>query len=147
MIDVHRFEAWHVDAMGEIISEFENIEAHKSFVKAYDTDGDSKYALTLAVGEKPIAVIGGTFIYPEVMSVFSLLSEDIKRYPIGVTREVKRIIDLFFKECGLNRMQMEVKSNHDEAFDWALVLGFKVEGVMHHYGLENQDYYLFARYQ
>lgn len=146
MISTHAFEAWHVDAMGPIVSELSDIETHREFIKGFKKSVDN-HAVTIALDETPIAVIGGTFKYPHVMEVFSLLSEDIRKKPLAFHKEVKRIIQAYFDECELNRMQMEVNADHEKAFYWAMSLGFHMECKMKHYGVENTDYYLFARYQ
>lgn len=147
MISVYKFESWHLDEMTDIISEFENIEQHKSYVKSYGVENVDRHTVTIAWNKKPIAVIGGTFIYPKVMSVFSLLTKEIRKIPIAFTKEVKRIISVYFQTCQLNRMQMEVRANHSRAYFWAQALGFEPEARMKNYGLTNEDYILFARYK
>lgn len=144
MISVNPFEPWHADAIKNVISEVENIEQHKAFIRGFKKSED-RHAVTISHCRDPIAIIGGVFRYPQVMEVFALLGEEITRHPIGFHKQVRRIINTYFSECELNRMQMEVRADHKRAVEWAVSLGFKPEGVMKKYGLDGSDYYLFAR--
>ena len=51
----------------------------------------------------------------------------------------------FLDNCDVQRIEMAVETNFKEAYRWAGMLGFKLEGVMHNYYPNGSDAYLFGR--
>ncbi len=92
-----------------------------------------------------IGVIGGTFLYPGVLEVYGLFSNEIHQYKVSFFKTVKDCIDRSFGFYKVHRMQMVVKTSYEGGHHWAQSLGFKSEGVMQAYGPNREDYTLYAR--
>lgn len=145
MISTHEFEPWHIDELPNIRKEYGCIDQYVTIMRRLAAS-DECPIFTIADDMKPIGIIGGSFIYPEVMQVFALLSDDIKKNPKDFHKEVKRIIDLYFDKGLLTRMEMDVRCSFAQAVVWAERLGFTREGVKKNYSFDNSDHYLYARY-
>jgi hypothetical protein len=102
-------------------------------------------AVTLMTGTTVIAILTGGIVASGVMQVCALVSKEAKSYPFAFHRTVKQIINFYFKQLKLRRMQMSVRTDHLEGWKWAKALGFSCEGVMARYGRDGSDYWLFAR--
>jgi len=107
-------------------------------------NGDS-FCHTLVCDDLPIAIIGGSLMWPGVMHVWTVLGEEIKKCPSAFHKKVKEMIELYADGLKLWRMQMDVNGKYDSGLDWAEALGFKFECVMKKYGPDGSDHWLFAR--
>lgn len=103
------------------------------------------FATTFFYGDDPVAIFGASQLFRGVFHVWAFLTEDVKKHPIAFHREVVKLIDWWFKNAQLRRMQMSVKVGFSEGSKWASLLGFVPEGVMKNYGPDGSDYLLFAR--
>jgi len=144
MISTHAFEPWHLDEF-DIRPEYKHGEEYRAVMSQAVSTADSP-AYTLANGLKPVGVVGAMYIYPRVMKAYALLSEDIKECPISFHKEVKRLIALYFEECNLTRMEIDVRCDFPQAKRWAGGLGFTLEGIRKNYGFDGSDHFLYARY-
>lgn len=103
-------------------------------------------AFTFVLDEKPIAVIGWNHLSPRVLQAWGYLSEDVKKKPISFHKAVKNLILFGFFKTKVQRIQISVRCDYTEGYNWARALGFECEAVMRHYGPNRSDYFLFARY-
>jgi hypothetical protein len=90
-------------------------------------------------------IVGMDIIHPGVAEAWALVTNKIYEKPIGYTKAVKGMIELFAKDFNLHRMQIRVKIDPG-LLKWADTLGFYIEGIMIGYGINKEDYYLMARY-
>lgn len=94
---------------------------------------------------KPVAFFGANFIYPKVVQIWAVVSEDVKLTPIAFHRTVQRLLESFTQTHGLARVQITVRADFLAAKKWALALGFKYEGKLKKYGPDGSDYFIYAR--
>ena len=103
------------------------------------------HAITVFIDQIPVAILGWSVLSDGVIGVAALLSDEIRRKPIGFHKKVLSLIDNFLAQPSVRRMQFTVKTGYTEGWKWALSLGFKCEGIMRKYGPDGSDYWLFAR--
>ncbi len=146
MISSIKFEPWHVDLIKDIKPEFTNQKFHTDCLRELKVDSNNP-ALTIIHGKDEIlGFVSGSFIYPQVFTIFSLLSESVKKYPVAFHKEVERILSVYIETCDIKRVEMYVKASFKQAVRWAERLGFQREGLLKNYGIDCCDYYLYARY-
>lgn len=108
-------------------------------------EGINGSAISFLLDEKPVAIVGGFPIVPNVFQVWALISEDVKKHPFAFHRSVRAMLAWVTAERGLQRIQLSVKIGFMGGCRWAEALGFKNEGVMRSYGPGGSDYYLYGR--
>jgi RimJ/RimL family protein N-acetyltransferase len=102
-------------------------------------------AITAFVNNKPVAVFGCVMIWNGVGEVWSLLSEESRRYPIAMTKAGIAFIDIVEILFRLHRVQITVKTSDARAIRWAKALGFQSEGVLKQYSADKEDYNILRR--
>jgi hypothetical protein len=105
--------------------------------------GPSGPAITLMDGEYPVAIIGWFQICPGVLQVWGNFSERTRRVPLSLTKTAKKLLEFALKDH--HRVQISVRCDYTEGYAWASTLGFTCEAIMQKYGMDQSDYYLFAR--
>ena len=90
--------------------------------------------------DEPVAIFGANQILCGVFQVWAFTTESVKRHPIAFHREVVKLIEWWFDNAQLRRMQMSVRVGYAEGWDWAKLLGFQSEGTMRKYGKDGSDY-------
>lgn len=93
----------------------------------------------------PIAIVGCNHVWDGFYQAWGVLSESVTKVPISFTKEVKRLVDIHFKELKLHRMTMEVRADFCAGLRWPRAFGFSSEGVMRQWGPDKSDYVLFSR--
>ena len=73
--------------------------------------------------------------------LWALVGKDVGTDFIHIHKAVRK----FVKESRYDRLEMTIDSTFPEAKRWAEMLGFKMEGLMHHYYPNGADAYLYAR--
>lgn len=121
-------------------SEFELAER----VNAQAVDKNS-HVYTCFYKSKPIAVIGGTQIYPGVMDLWSVTSPHVFKCPITFFKTVFRLIEIGRIDFNIHRYQMLIKSDILYLHKWAVKLKFKSEGILKQFGPDKSDYNIYAR--
>lgn len=102
-------------------------------------------AITIMSDETPIAIFGGYFIAPGVLQAWALLSDEVKKFPLAVTKEFRDAIEFFETERGVRRIQVSVRVGDETSRNWDELLGFHLEGVMRAYGSDGHPYWLLGR--
>ncbi len=102
-------------------------------------------AVTVMDGDKPVAIFGGFLFVPGVVHLWGLISDDAKQKPLAFHRIVSDLLDYYGKTSQTRRIQMDVKADFEEGQKWAKALGFEYEGTMKRYGVNGDDFHLYAR--
>jgi len=102
-------------------------------------------AVSVMDGTDPLGIIGGFQVDPGILHAWALLSDQILRSPVAFTKAVKKLADHWLEDKGMRRIQIAVRVDHPAGRSWAQVLGFKVEGVLKHYGPDGADYFMMGR--
>lgn len=125
---VHDGELPRIESqLEEMLKETEGVTAYTVFSKSNDV----------------IAFFGGYMVADGVAEVWSIMSVNIGKYPIAITRLAKQLITHYHIKLGIRRFQMKVLCGSDSAAAWAIVLGFKLEGEMKH--VDGMTYWIFGR--
>lgn len=103
------------------------------------------YALTILDTGKPVAIFGGFLFIPGVIHFWGLVSEEVKQKPFSFHKTVKKMITYYEKNQKPRRVQIDVKADYEEGKRWAQALGFEYEGTMKRYGVNGEDFHLYAR--
>ncbi len=101
-------------------------------------------AVTVFKDDSPIAIFGGIDILPGILQVWGLISDDVRKCPLGFHKAALHLLKAKFSG-GYRRVQMTVRSDFLCGWKWAKALGFQSEGIMRKYGPDGTDYILFSR--
>ena len=101
--------------------------------------------ITAFIDGKPVAVFGCGLLWNGVAEVWTLLSEQSKRYPIAMVRAAKAFLDICWITFNLHRLQISVKTSDNVAMRFAQALKFEPEGIMAKYSPAQEDFTLFRR--
>lgn len=102
-------------------------------------------AVTALVHNKPVAMFGCIMLWTGVAEMWSIISDDARRYPKQLTIVAKGFSDIVAQSLSLHRLQLTVRSDEPRALRWAEYLGFEIEGLMHKYSPDGTDTYILAR--
>lgn len=100
---------------------------------------------TLLDDTKVIGVVGISCLWPGVGEAWTLLSEDVRKYPILFHKLIFNGLRFYMKELKLHRLQASVVSDFCTGGKWLSKLGFTKEGTMRKLGVNGDDYDLWAR--
>lgn len=100
---------------------------------------------TCLSGNRPIAIIGWTLLFPGVADLWSLVSEEIKKYGKSFYKFCMTLMEFGNYNLGIHRFQMTVRVGNKELIRWSEALHMKCEGLMEKFGPDKSDYFLFAR--
>lgn len=101
--------------------------------------------LTFECGSEVIAVLAGYKPSHGVYEVFALISEATSRMPLEFHKKVLGLMDRWYHDRNVHRIQMSVRLGSEQEERWAKSLGFKREGLMRKYGPDRTDYWLYGR--
>ena len=94
-----------------------------------------------------IVALGGVHIMWEgVAEGWFIMSKNAYQLPISMARATANLIDSFYNDNKLVRIQASVNVNDNKSISFAIWLGFKEEGVMKQYGPNGDDYIRLARF-
>lgn len=102
-------------------------------------------AVTALVHGKPVAIFGCIMLWTGVAELWSIISDDARRYPKQLTLVAKGFADISAQSLSLHRLQLTVRSDEPRALRWAEYLGFEIEGLMRKYSPDGADTYILAR--
>ena len=102
-------------------------------------------AVTALVHGKPVAMFGCIVLWTGVAEIWSIISDDARRYPKQLTIVAKSFSDIVAQSLSLHRLQLTVRSDEPRALRWAEYLGFEIEGLMKKYSPDGADTYILAR--
>jgi hypothetical protein len=102
-------------------------------------------AVTAMVHNKPVAMFGIVYIWSGVGEMWSIISDDARRYPKQLTIVAKEFSDIAVQSLALRRLQITVRSDEPRSLRWAEFLGFENEGLLRKYSPDGVDTYILAR--
>ena len=102
-------------------------------------------AFSIIADLKVIGVFGGTYLYPGVMEVFGLFSEEIKTHRFSFHKACLELVKGAFEKYNVHRLQIVVRADYREGQKWANVLGFLAEGTLRKFGPDKHDYIIYGR--
>lgn len=103
----------------------------------------SGYAYTVKHDHKIIGVFGATEVNKGCFHMWSLLSEEIQKFPLATYKITSAFINSMLVHG--RRIQMTTAMNNPRALRFAYRVGFSLECIMKQYGPDGQDHYLFAK--
>ena len=62
---------------------------------------------------------------------------------VMVKNTLKRIINMFFEDESLNRLEAQVRRDESAFQNWAEKVGFTKESLMKNWGIEGEDYFMY----
>lgn len=138
------FHIDHLDNLDNIESYVQmlGLETFKAQIAGQASRGP---VITAFLYGKPVAVFGCGLLWNGVAEVWSLLSEQSKRYPIAMIRASKAFLDICWITFNLHRLQISVKTSDNVAMRFAQALKFEPEGIMAKYSPAQEDFTLFRR--
>lgn len=136
------------DFKAEDLEEFTPMELFGDDVKdlTLGSLGDNTVAYSVFNSEGVIGVLGATKLWTGVAQIWSVFSEEIKRYPKSLTVIAAAVLNYAFVEWELVRAEAHVRVGHARGIRWIEFLGFKREGLMKNYLGLDKHAYLYARY-
>lgn len=102
-------------------------------------------AVTVLVNTHPVAIFGCIMLWPGVAEMWSIISDDARRYPKQLTVVAKAFSDIAVQSLSLHRLQITVRYDDPRALRWAKYLGFEPEGLMMKYSPDGMDTYILSR--
>jgi ribosomal protein S18 acetylase RimI-like enzyme len=90
-------------------------------------------------------MFGCIILWTGVAEMWSIISDDARRYPKQLTLVAKGFSDIVAQSLSLHRLQLTVRSDEPRALRWAEYLGFEIEGLMKKYSPDGADTYILAR--
>jgi hypothetical protein len=139
------FQEKHLDDMRQYgfdgLSDAELAE-EKSYIVA-QTIEDA--AFTIMYKDKPVCVFGCLLYWNGVAEMWSLISDDIRRFPLFLTKCGRTWADICEVAFKLHRLEITVRASDERATKWAFALGFKHESFMEKYSARREDFNLFVR--
>ena len=138
------FHVDHLDRLDNIDSYVQmlGLEGFKAQIAGQATRGP---VITAFLHGQPVAVFGCGLLWNGVAEVWSLLSEQSKRYPMTMIRASKAFLDICWITFNLHRLQISVKTSDNVAMRFAQALKFEPEGIMAKYSPAQEDFTLFRR--
>jgi len=125
------------------------IAAHNSIAVYRDgyslINANASDAITIYKGATILAILYGTSLFPGVMQLSAILTEDIYKYPVSFIKFIRKLLEQQNKKSGIHRLQFEVKASYIAGQKFAESLGFVKEGIMRKFGSDQSDYILYAR--
>lgn len=118
--------------------------AEKNLRRMFSATGQGEAAYTIfSKGNGVVAFFGGRMVSDTVADVWAIMSVNIDKYPIAITRLAKQLITHYHLKLGIRRFQMKVRMGQEKAAAWAVSLGFKYEGDMP--APDGRIYWIFGR--
>jgi hypothetical protein len=140
-----QFEAWHLDEIKnfgfEGLSDIEIIKEKESIVDQTIDD----VAFTIMYKDKPVCIFGCLKFWDGVAEMWSLISDDIRQFPVFLTKAGQCWADICDIAFNLHRLEITVKASDIRATKWAYALGFKHESLMEKYSAKQENFNLFVR--
>jgi RimJ/RimL family protein N-acetyltransferase len=102
-------------------------------------------AITAYLHGRPMACFGFLPIWTGVAEMWLLIEERGRKYGKSLTRAALTVRDFAVLSNNLHRLQITVRCGDIRAVKWAQAIGFDQEAVLHRYGPDQSDFYIFAR--
>lgn len=104
-----------------------------------------KYSFTLWDRNRVIAICGVVTMHEGVGEIWLILEDDKNGDRFKIARNLKKLTDAVFKESSFHRFQSRAPVDEKVSNRFLAFLGFKKEGVLEQYGLNREDYFVYAR--
>lgn len=140
-----QFEAWHLDKITDCgfngLTDAHLLEEKQEVIQQTIDDA----AFTMMYKGKPVCIFGCLLFWDGVAEMWSLISNDIRQYPVYLTKAGQAWADICEIVFNLHRLEITVKASDTRATKWAFALGFVHESIMVKYNAEREDFNLFVR--
>lgn len=151
MIKTVRFEPWHLEAIAEDLKEtFHGDENQILRLLELAKHPASCCHTIVSQSAESLEIIGmiGLVVYWQGMAEsFAFLSNKVRKYPVAFCREAKKVVDFFFENLKLRRLQTTVSVKFPEAKAWVEFLGFHKESILENFGPGGDPCLMMARCQ
>ncbi len=145
-IEIVPFKSWHVGMMN--LREWD-----KKFLASAPDLGDissnyfqrNSYSFTGISPEGIIGAGGLARIFKTNYEAWVYTTPLFEKYGLQVALIARRLLNDFFKNTKVLRVQAPIDSNHLDARRFAEVMGLYREATLRRYGPEGQDFYMYAR--
>ncbi len=138
-MEIRPFHVKHLEAMKLQPSQARNAERLTPELLAWIGTLEA-YTAFSPTGE-PMACAGLMDIWPGRAMAWSFISEGAGRHLIGVTKAVKRFLEL----KAPRRTELYVDAGFEAGYRWAELLGFEREGYLKSFDADGRDQVLYAR--
>lgn len=138
------FHPDHLDTLDDI-DDYVNAMGYDEFKAQIISQATRGPVITVFYYGRPAAVFGCGMLWNGVAEVWSLLTQQSKRYPIALIKGANSFLDICWVTFNLHRLQISVKTSDAVALRFAKALKFVEEGVMEKYSPDQQDYTLLRR--
>ena len=96
--------------------------------------------------QRILACFGFWPMWPGAVRAWTMLTDEVlDRRPLTLHRIVKGELQRFTEAMQLRRIEAVVRHDHQVGHRWIQRLGFKWEGLMRKYGINGEDFDLYAR--
>lgn len=101
-------------------------------------------AFTLLIDDVPIAIFGVGYVHGKCLGAWSLLSEEVKKYPKTFHKTMKKLMYDVFEKSGADRLQTLVDADNVAAIRHNEVMGLTREGLLRKMSLSGKDQVVFS---
>jgi len=140
------FQPRHLDAIEIKGFELDYVEAIPNYREYVIFNAQLDNSFTGIVRGKVILIFGVRSIWPGVAELWMLPGAGIEKHTIAVVRGARAVLDNVIEHLDIMRLQLTVHCQNDTAYKFAKALYFEEEALLKHYGPEQADYYLMARF-
>ena len=92
-----------------------------------------------------LGVMNAIHFQQNVMEVCMIVGSTAVWRPIGFFKACKRELERHIEMLGVTRVQSTIRSGHPHLVKWMRLLGFEYEGTLKGFGLNGDDYMIYAR--
>ena len=100
---------------------------------------------TAFVDNRPIASAGIVIMAPGMGHCWGMISDEARRFPVLLHKNVKKHLEEIIKEYSLRRVDYIVDPIKPTAITWAKRLGFEFEGEMRAFYVDGHSAHMYAR--
>lgn len=129
-IDMREHEAW---ITRDVLSQF--AQEHAKRGQGY----------SMVEGDCIVACGGVDVIWQGVGEAWTILSRHAENHKLSLHRTVLRCLNEIINSHRLHRVQAHVLKGDERAINWIIRLGFHPEAVLESFGLNREDYIVYAR--
>lgn len=104
-----------------------------------------KTGFTALANDGVVCSAGATKVFGGTYEVWAYTSTLIEKYRRPVHEAAKKLLESTFSIPSVRRMQASVNSEHPAAVRWIEHLGFEFEGTLKRYGVNGEDFLMYAR--
>lgn len=141
MIKIEPFDIEHFDQMD--IDESTHLRReNRELYERYKTIGS---AISLLDGDKVLACGGCAVLWDGVGEIWMLKGRYFADHPVSAVRAGRHVVKDALTRMGLRRVQANVEAADIKAKRYIEAIGLCFEGLMRCYGVNGEDYLLYAR--